>query len=337
MRTSIRVPATIEPLPGGEAIVAAPAAGRFTADALLSIGDRVRAGQVLGRLEPRLSARRRSRDARGRRRGSAGGARGRARRADARRTAAGRARGAGAARRRGAPRGRPSPRRGCRPPRRASRSATRRCAPAAARAAGNAFVLRAPIAGRVAEVMATLGASYDEGAPLFRIVRTDRVELEVQVPAADVAVGARRRRSSRSRSRAVPIRSRSTPHHMHDAGVHRSRRRRALPRAVRGRQSGRAAADRPDRHGHPLHAATPARAGGAEGGGADGSGPARTSSCRSAASASRGASSRSPRATAICVGVKSGVDAGDRVVTRGAYDVQLASAAKGLPAEGHVH
>ena len=28
---------------------------------------------------------------------------------------------------------------------------------------------------------------------------------------------------------------------------------------------------------------------------------------------------------------------GDRVVTRGAYEVQLASAAKGLPAEGHVH
>ena len=28
--------------------------------------------------------------------------------------------------------------------------------------------------------------------------------------------------------------------------------------------------------------------------------------------------------------------AGERVVTRGAYDVQLASAAKGLPAEGHV-
>ena len=40
-------------------------------------------------------------------------------------------------------------------------------------AAGNAFVLRAPLAGRVAEVIATLGASYDEGAPLFRIVQTD--------------------------------------------------------------------------------------------------------------------------------------------------------------------
>ena len=37
------------------------------------------------------------------------------------------------------------------------------------------------------------------------------------------------------------------------------------------------------------------------------------------------------------VGIKSGVKTGERVVTRGAYDVQLASAAKGLPAEGHVH
>jgi multidrug efflux pump subunit AcrA (membrane-fusion protein) len=37
------------------------------------------------------------------------------------------------------------------------------------------------------------------------------------------------------------------------------------------------------------------------------------------------------------VGIKSGVQPGDRVVTRGAYEIQLASAAKGLPAEGHVH
>jgi multidrug efflux pump subunit AcrA (membrane-fusion protein) len=37
------------------------------------------------------------------------------------------------------------------------------------------------------------------------------------------------------------------------------------------------------------------------------------------------------------VGIRSGVTPGERVVTRGAYEVQLASAAKGLPAEGHVH
>jgi hypothetical protein len=37
------------------------------------------------------------------------------------------------------------------------------------------------------------------------------------------------------------------------------------------------------------------------------------------------------------IAVKNGVTPGERVVTRGAYDVQLASAASGLPAEGHVH
>jgi multidrug efflux pump subunit AcrA (membrane-fusion protein) len=37
------------------------------------------------------------------------------------------------------------------------------------------------------------------------------------------------------------------------------------------------------------------------------------------------------------VGIKSGVSVGERVVTSGAYEIQLASAAKGLPAEGHVH
>jgi hypothetical protein len=37
------------------------------------------------------------------------------------------------------------------------------------------------------------------------------------------------------------------------------------------------------------------------------------------------------------IGLASGVAPGDRVVVRGAYEVQLASAAKGLPAEGHVH
>ena len=56
IRTSIRVPAMVHPLPGGEAIVAAPAAGRLMADVLLSIGERVRAGQVLAHLEPRLAA-----------------------------------------------------------------------------------------------------------------------------------------------------------------------------------------------------------------------------------------------------------------------------------------
>ena len=56
LRTSIRVPAALDPLPGGEAVIAAPVAGRLVAERLPSIGDRVRAGDVLVRLEPRLSA-----------------------------------------------------------------------------------------------------------------------------------------------------------------------------------------------------------------------------------------------------------------------------------------
>ena len=53
-------------------------------------------------------------------------------------------------------------------------------------AGGNSFALRAPIAGVVAEVMAAVGASYDEGAALFRIVRTDEVELQVHVIVVDL-------------------------------------------------------------------------------------------------------------------------------------------------------
>ena len=85
-------------------------------------------------------------------------------------------------------------------------------------ASGNAFTLRAPIAGRVADVFATLGASYDEGAPLFKIVRTDRVELRAQIPAAD-ATGTRDLTEVAfeipGRADLIPLRS----EHRHDAGV----------------------------------------------------------------------------------------------------------------------
>ena len=50
-----------------------------------------------------------------------------------------------------------------------------------------------------------------------------------------------------------------------------------------------------------------------------------------------GGPSKSPRATATWSASSSGVMPGERVVIKGAYDIQLASAAKGLPAEGHVH
>ena len=55
MRSSICVPAAIEPITGGEALVAAPADGRYASARLPSVGDRVSAGRSWA-LEPRLAS-----------------------------------------------------------------------------------------------------------------------------------------------------------------------------------------------------------------------------------------------------------------------------------------
>lgn len=333
VRASIRVPATVHPLPGGEAIVAAPAAGRFTADVLVSIGARVRASQVLGRLEPRLSAGadRATLEAEvAEARAAVEGARveqARAERLLAQRAVpsrrvedAHRGFGVAEARLRAAE------------ARLAQRDETLRAGGGAA--AGNAFALRAPIAGRVAEVMATLGASYDEGAPLFRIVRTDRVELEVQVPSADVAV-ARQAAGLELEIPGTPKPFELEPHHVHDSGVmDPATRALALQMEIANPseqllvgQAGTAVLYTRERRRIAVvpSAAVLMQAG------------------RPYVFVQVGGERFARRFIEIAaregesVGVKSGVTPGERVVTRGAYEVQLASAASGLPAEGHVH
>jgi RND family efflux transporter MFP subunit len=333
VRGSIRVPATIHPLPGGEAIVAAPAAGRFTADALLSIGDRVRAGQILGQLEPRLAAG----SDRATLEAEVAEARvaveaARAEQARAERLLAERA----------------VPARRVEDARRATTVAEVRVRAAEARlaqrdetlrtgggaAAGNAFALRAPIAGRLAEVMATLGAAYDEGAPLFRIVRTDVVELEVQVPATDVAAA----RDTTALALEVPgiaAPFELKPRHVHDSGVIDAVTRalavqmeiqnpgerllvgQAATAVLYTRQLQRLPVVPPD--AVLMEAGRPyvfVQIGGEQ------------FARRFIEIASRDGGR---------IGVRTGVKPGERVVTRGAYDVQLAAAAGGLPAEGHVH
>jgi membrane fusion protein, heavy metal efflux system len=333
VRTSIRAPATVHPLPGGEAIVAAPAAGRLTADVLLSIGARVRTGQVLAHLEPRLSAGpdRATLDAEvAEARAAAEGARAELARSE--RLLDDRA----------------VPARRVDDARRATVVAEARLRAAEARltqrdetlrtggggASGNAFALQAPIGGRLAEVMATLGASYDEGAPLFRIVRTDRLELEVQVQAADVAI-ARQAVGLALEIPGLPKPLNLVPHHVHDAGVVDATTR-ALPLQMEidnpGEhllvgQVGTAVLYGRDRQRMP---ALPSAAVLMEAG-------------RPYVFVQIAGEHFARRFVEIAsrdgdlIGVTRGVSAGDRVVTRGAYDVQLASAAKGLPAEGHVH
>ncbi len=332
-RTAVRVPATVHPLPGGEAIVAAPSAGRFTAAELLSIGDRVKAGQLLGSLEPRLAAGpdRATLDAEvAEARAALDGARLEQTRAE--RLLAERA----------------VPARRAEDARRATVIAEARLRAAEARlaqrdetlragggaAAGNAFALRAPISGRLAEVSATLGASYDEGAPLFRIVRTDRVELEVQVPAADVAT-ARQTADVALELPGSPAPVPLDPHHVHDSGVIDSTTR-ALGlqmevvnpgESLLVGQVGTAILYGRSRQRLPAvpEAAVLMEAG------------------RPYVFVQEGGEKFARRFVEVTsresglVGIKSGVKPGDRVVTKGAYDVQLASAAKGLPAEGHVH
>jgi cobalt-zinc-cadmium efflux system membrane fusion protein len=334
MRTSIRVPAAIKPVTGGEALVAAPADGRYASQRLPSVGDRVAAGQALGRLEPRLS--------------SGGEDRATLESAAAEAQAALDGAKADLARAERLLEERAVPGRRVEDARRALAVADARVTAANARlaqrdevlrsgggtASGNAFVLRAPIAGRVAEVFAALGASYTEGTPLFRIVRSDRVELQAQVPPHDAA-------SARTltamafeipgQADAIPLK----PDHVHDAGGIDPRTR-ALPLQI----------EVENRSGQLLVGQT-------------GTAVLYTGRTQRIAVLPREAvlmdagrpyvfvqvaGERFARRfvdvasrDAGLVGLRAGVKPGDRVVTRGAYEVQLASAAKGLPAEGHVH
>ena len=333
LRTLIRVPASIEPLSGGEALVSAPASGRFTADSLVAIGTTVRSGQPLGRLEPRLT-------------GSddhatlasdvaqaqvvLDGARAEQTRAERLLT------------------DRAVPARRAEDARRAVATAEARLRAADARlaqrdetlrsgggaASGNAFMIRAPIAGRVADVFATLGASYDEGAALFKIVRTDRVELRAQITAPDAAVT----RDLTDVAFEVPGRPDVIPlraEHRHDAGVIDPKTG-ALPVQFEVQnpggqllvgQSGTAVLYKRNR----LRVATVPKA------------AVLLEAGRSYVFVQVGGERFARRYVEVAtrdgdqIGLKSGVVLGDRVVIRGAYEVQLASAAKGLPAEGHVH
>jgi membrane fusion protein, heavy metal efflux system len=333
VRASVRAPATVHPLPGGEAIVSAPAAGRLRANVLPSIGDRVNAGQVLAYLEPRLSAGadRATLDAEvAEARATLEAARVEQARAErllseravpARRVEdARRATGVAEARLRAAE------------ARLAQRDETLRTGGGAA--AGNAFSLRAPIRGRLAEVSGTLGASYDEGAPLFKIVRTDRVELEVQVPAADVT------RARQAKALALEVPGVAKPltleaHHVHDPGViDTATRALALQMEIENPgeqllvgQVANAVLFVGERRRMTV---VPGDAVLMEAG-------------RPYVFVQAGGERFARRFVDVIardgdlVGVANGVKPGERVVVRGAYDVQLASAAKGLPAEGHVH
>jgi len=334
IRRGIRVPAVIEPLTGGEAIVASPAGGRFMSARLPAVGDRVDSGQELGRIQPRLNE-----DGADRATLAAGLAEAQAT-LDAARSDLARAERLLAER--------AVPGRRVEEAQRALKVAEARLTAAQARlaqrdetlrtgggaASGNSVVLRAPIAGRLAEILAALGASYNEGAPLFRIVRTDRVELQAHVPASDAPLpGDVTEIALEIPGRPDPLVV--EPTHMHDAGVIDPATR-ALPVQF----------DINNRGGQLLIGQTMTAilyTGARERMPAVPKEAVLMEAGRPYVFVQTGGESFSRRYIEIAtrdgdlVGVRAGLKPGDRVVTRGAYDVQLASAAGGLPAEGHVH
>ena len=334
MRRAIRVPAVIEPLTGGEAVVAAPADGRFMSGSLPNVGARVQAGQELGRLQPRSgedgSDRATLAAAVSEAQLAAEGARAELTRSE--RLLAERA----------------VPARRVEDAQRAVKVAEARLTAAQARlaqrdealrtgggaAGGNSFALRAPITGVVAEVFAALGAAYDEGAPLFRIVRTDEVELQALVPASEAPLG------PAIDEIALEIPGRPDPlavkfDHMHYAGIIDPKTR-SLPVQF----------DVDNRAGQLLIGQTLTAVlytGKRERMPTIPKDAVLTEAGRPYVFVQTGGESFARRYIEIAtrdgnlVGVRGGVKSGERVVTRGAYDVQLASAASGLPAEGHVH
>lgn len=334
VRRSLRVSAVVEPLPGGDAIVAAPASGRFMAGALPEIGATVRSGQELGRIQPRLMEDGADRatlvSAMTEAQASADAARADLARAE--RLLAERA----------------VPARRVEEARRVATIAEARLTAAEARLAqrdetlrtgggaisGNSFVLRAPIAGRVAEQFAAIGTAYDAGAPLFRIVRTDRVGLLAHVPASDAPL------IKDVVDIALEVPGRPDPiavkaDQMRDAGVIDPRTR-ALPVQF----------EIDNRTGQLLLGQTATAIlymGARQRMPAVPKDAVLTEAGRPYVFVQTGGESFARRFIEVAaregnlVGVLSGVTRGERVVTRGAYDVQLASAAGGLPAEGHVH
>jgi RND family efflux transporter MFP subunit len=334
LRRSIRVPAVIEPLTGGDAVVSAPANGRFASRGLPAVGTRVRAGQELAQLQPRMA--------------EGGTDRATLVAAVSEAEAAVEAARAELARSERLLAERAVPSRRVEDGQRAVKVAEARLTAARARltqrdealrtgggaAGGNSFVLRAPITGVVAEVHAALGASYDEGAPLFRIVRTDRVELQAHIPASDAPIG------TAIEEIAVEIPGRPDPlvvdaDHMHYAGIIDPKTR-ALPVQF----------DVDNRSGALLIGQTPTAilyTGGRERLTTLPKEAVLMEAGRPYVFVQTGGETFSRRYVDIAardgnlVGVRSGVKPGERVVTRGAYDVQLASAALGVPAAGHVH
>jgi RND family efflux transporter MFP subunit len=331
VRESIRVPARLEARPGGAADVVAPISGRLTRVADIALGARVSRGQELGRLMPPPSA-------------PADLPQLQRARAEARtalalatrdRERAERLASAGAA-----------PARRLDEARAAEEQAQARVVAAeatlaqynGARAGGTAdteglFIVRAPLTGVIAGREAATGANVTAGAVLFRVVDASQVHAIGQIPEASAA----RARLARAAELEIAGQSDRIPAgRLVSVGKVLDPQSRTLPITFdfdNGRLElpvGQAV------FLHLLMEATAPRPVVAATAIVDDAGRPIVFVQREGETFERRAVTLGPR-TGDLVQITDGVKPGDRVVTKGAYLVRLASLSTSVPAHGHVH
>jgi RND family efflux transporter MFP subunit len=332
VRDSLRVSAVVRTVAGGEAVVSAPAPGRFTGS-VPPVGSRVAEGQPLGQIEPRLEGLddvTTLEAAVTTRRLEVLEARNELARADLLVSE----RAVPARRLETARHELDTARAELRAAEARLESRLQTLTEGGSPAGRNAFVLRAPIAGTVIAADATPGAAYDAGAPLFRIVRTDLVVVEAQVPESDAPA------TTRIASAVAEMGRATEPYPLDVRAVRHAGRidpeTRALPVWLEvGNRSGRlligqtlTAALYSDEHQQRL--AVPASA-------------VLTDAGQTIVFVQAGGETFERRLVRTgprdgdLVAVVAGLQPGDRVVTRAAYDVLLAAAMPARAAAGHVH
>ena len=331
VRESIRVPARLEARPGGAADVVAPIDGRLTRIAEVALGAPVGRGQELARLLPATTApgelpqlQRARADAqtalalatrdreRAERLTSAGAAPGK--RLDEARSAEEQAKARLAA---------------------AEASLTQHNA---ARAGGTpdvegAFLVRAPLSGVIAHRDATPGANVTAGTVLFRVVDASQLHVVGQVPEADAS---RARAAQEAEIELAGQAGRIPAGRLVSAGKVLDSTSRTVPvtfafdNKMLGLPVGQAVSL------HLLLTATPSRPVVPSAAVVDDAGRPVVFVQREGETFERRAVTLGPRSGDL-VQITEGVETGERVVTKGAYLVRLASLSTSVPAHGHAH
>ena len=195
------------------------------------------------------------------------------------------------------------------------------------------FVVRAPVSGAIAERLTLTGANASAGTVLFRIVDARQVQVAGQVPEADLA-RARLAQAAEielpGQAARVPAGRRTSVGRVLDARTRTVPITFALDNGALGLAVGQAVFLHllmDEARSHPVVPASAI---------VDDAGRPIVFVQRAGEAFERRPVTLGARAGSV-VQVTSGVQAGDRVVTAGAYLVRLASLSTQVPSHGHVH